>query len=568
MARRRVLPALGLLLAAFLVPGAAAAQGLAGPYLAAIEADARNDYAAAARFYPKALVADPGNPRLLRGTLTSFVAKGDVTGAAAIARRILEIAPHDQFAGLVLVADALHLEDYPKAEELLRNENVQMNELLRSLLLGWTLMAEGRATAAQERFGSMIGDRELSVLAKYNKALALAMAGDFEGANRIMEGEGDEPIRFDRNSLIAHIQILAQIDRRDKAIAYIDEAVAGRTMDSELAALRERLASGKEIPFDAISGPRDAIANVVLTLAGALSQDDDQRIALIYARLAEHIRPGSAEALLMAADVLENQGQHDLAIETYSRVPVSSPRFVDAEIGRADALRAAGRADAGIEVLAGLAKSNPDNLAVQVALGDALRSAERFAEAAKAYGDAIALVDTPGANHWSLFYSRGVSYERTGEWDKAEADLRFALELSPDQPLVLNYLGYSLVELRRDLAEAEDMIRRAVKARPNDGYIADSLGWVLYRLGRYDEAVPPMERSVELVPNDPIINDHLGDVLWMVGRKREAEFQWRRALSFEPEDKEATRIRRKLDIGLDKVLEEEAAAGGNDARNE
>ena len=174
-----------------------------------------------------------------------------------------------------------------------------------------------------------------------------------------------------------------------------------------------------------------------------------------------------------------------------------------------------------------------------------------------AYDAAIALVPDPQPVHWVLYYTRGISNERAGNWPAAEADFREALVLSPDQPMVLNYLGYSLVEQGRDLDEALDMIERAVAGQPDDGYITDSLGWVLYRMGRYEEAVPHMLRAVELTPDDPIINDHLGDVLWKVGRIREAEFQWRRALSFGPApDLDMDRVRRKLEVGLDQVISE------------
>jgi Flp pilus assembly protein TadD len=184
--------------------------------------------------------------------------------------------------------------------------------------------------------------------------------------------------------------------------------------------------------------------------------------------------------------------------------------------------------------------------------------AERFPEAVEAYDRALALVDAPQPAHWVLYYTRGIANERAGNWNDAEADFRAALKLEPDQPLVLNYLGYSLVEKQRDLDEALGMIEKAVRGEPDDGYITDSLGWVLYRLGRYDEAVKPMLRAVELTPDDPVINDHLGDVLWKVGRRREAEFQWRRALSFGPaDDLDMDRIRKKLEVGLDKVLEAE-----------
>ncbi|MDH5797960.1 MAG: tetratricopeptide repeat protein, partial [Paracoccaceae bacterium] len=192
-------------------------------------------------------------------------------------------------------------------------------------------------------------------------------------------------------------------------------------------------------------------------------------------------------------------------------------------------------------------------------LGDVLRRLERNVEAVAAYDKAVALHEASGQENWLVYFTRGISLERIGEWERSEADLRKALELRPDQPQVLNYLGYSLVELQVKLDEALDMIARAVDARPNDGYITDSLGWVLYRLGRYDEAVGHMERATELMPVDPIVNDHLGDVYWAVGRYREARFQWERAMSFEPEEKDAMRIRRKLEVGLDRVLEEEGA---------
>jgi Flp pilus assembly protein TadD len=175
------------------------------------------------------------------------------------------------------------------------------------------------------------------------------------------------------------------------------------------------------------------------------------------------------------------------------------------------------------------------------------------------YDRAIALLDGDEAGQWGVYFARGVTRERTGYWQEAEADFRRALELRPDQPQVLNYLGYTYVELGENLDEALDLIEKAVAAQPNSGYIVDSLGWVYYRLGRYQEAVDQLERATELMPTDPILTDHLGDALWAVDRKREARFQWRRALSFDPEEDEAGRIRRKLDVGLDIVLEEEGA---------
>jgi Flp pilus assembly protein TadD len=210
-----------------------------------------------------------------------------------------------------------------------------------------------------------------------------------------------------------------------------------------------------------------------------------------------------------------------------------------------------------------LIERNPDNAMFRIALGDALRQQQDYDAARAAYTAAIDMFLEDDASQWAVYFTRGIANERTGRWAAAEADFRKALELNPDQPQVLNYLGYSMVEKDMNLDEALDMIERAVAARPDSGYITDSLGWVLYRLGRYDEAVAPMERAVELMPVDPVVNDHLGDVYWAVGRYREAEFQWKRALSFvdhdENGDADPDRIRRKLEVGLDAVLEAEGA---------
>jgi len=255
--------------------------------------------------------------------------------------------------------------------------------------------------------------------------------------------------------------------------------------------------------------------------------------------------------------MLSAQKQYDLAVETLNKVPSSDPQFYTAEVSRAAALQAAGKPEAGIEVLRGLTKTYKAIPTVFTALGDALRRESRFAEATKAYDDAINLLPEAKASQWFLYYARGITLERQGKWDAAEKDFRFALTLAPDQPLVLNYLGYGLVEKGLKMDEAQKMIETAVAKRPNDGYITDSLGWVLYSIGKFKEAVPPLEKAVELTPVDPIVNDHLGDAYWMVGRKLEARFQWRRALSFDPEEKDAERMRKKLELGLDDVLKSE-----------
>jgi Flp pilus assembly protein TadD len=266
------------------------------------------------------------------------------------------------------------------------------------------------------------------------------------------------------------------------------------------------------------------------------------------------------DTVMLTAAILEQQKQYDLATAAYASIPSDHPSFHAAELGRAEALMAAGRSDAAIEVLEQLSRANPELASIWTALGDTYRREERYEDAASAYEKAVKIFGEPKPEHWFVWYARAIAQERSGRWDEAEAGFRKALELSPEQPQVLNYLGYSYVEKTENLDEALEMIERAVAARPEDGYIIDSLGWALYRLGRYDEAVVQMEAAVELMAIDPLVNDHLGDVYWAVGRKREAEFQWKRALSFGPgEDLDMDRVRRKLAVGLDQVLAEEGA---------
>lgn len=556
---------LGAVAIAIGISGGAHAQGLAGAYLAGNQANRDNNYDQAARYYAEALARDPSNPFLLQNALLAFIGKGEVDRAVAIAQKVADGQFGSQLADLVLVADAIRSEDFDRAAKVLDDGSDRFSPLLSGLLSGWISLGQGKMGEATDRFDSMTEPTALRLFGQYHKALALAAVGDYETADRILTGDSAGSLRLNRGSLIAHAQIMSQLGRAEEAVALLDDALRG-TSDQGVADLRDRIAAQGPVDYTFITNARDGAAEVFLTLASVLSRENGDRLSIVYARLAEFLRP-NAEAILLTAEILQDQQQFDLATRNYARVKQDDPMFLNAELGRADALIEAGKREAAIEVLRGLTRSHGDVPRVHMSLGDALRGDERYGEAAEAYDVAVSMIPDPAPNHWFLFYARGISYERENQWDKAEADFRRALELNPDQPLVLNYLGYSMVELGINLDEAQQMIEKAVAARPNDGFITDSLGWVLYRLGKFEEAVGPMEKAVSLVSNDPIINDHLGDVYWKVGRKREARFQWRRALSFDPEEKDLQRIRRKLDVGLDVVLEEEnerTAASGND----
>ncbi|MCR9089655.1 MAG: tetratricopeptide repeat protein [Rhodobacteraceae bacterium] len=538
-------------------PFVADARNNAGAYLAARQAGIANDFSAAAEYYTRALALDASNTGLMESVILANVGMGWIDRAVPVARRLAGETDRSQVADLVLLADQIEKEDY---DEIMLSyaEGREVGPLVDGLVQAWAGLGAGDTDAALAKFDAVSEEDGLKSFALYHKALALAAAGDFEGADDLLSGRAAGELAVPRRGVIAHAQILSQLERNAAAEELI-VAVFGPTPPPVLDALLTKLRAGETVDYDVVTSAREGLGEVFFSVGGALYGETAHSYTLIYSRVAEYLDPRNVDAILLSATLLDELDQFDLATRAYDRVSPDSPAFVAAELGRADALLADDREEAAVEVLSQLAKVYPDLSDVHLALADTLRRLDRFEEAIPPYDRAIELIGEPDRRYWSVYFSRGIALERTDRWEEAERDFRLALELEPEQPQVLNYLGYSLVEMKIKLDEALDMIERAVAGRPDDGYITDSLGWVLYRLGRYDEAVGHMERAAELTPVDPIINDHLGDVYWAVGRQLEAQFQWRRALSFDPEPEEAERIRRKLEVGLDVVLEEEGA---------
>lgn len=539
-------------------PGDDAADVDAGAYLAARNAEAHGDFRAAAGWFDAALARDPANVLLLDGSILAHLDLGEIAAAAAKAAHRVEAGTPSQVADFALIAQAAASDDSEGVISLLEAGH-SIGPLFDKLARAWAEFGRGRMSEALTGFDAVAKTRGFEAFGLYHKALALALAGDFEEAERILSGSAGTPIKLDRRGIIARVEILSQLERGQDARDLIDAAFGTRP-DPLADALRARLASGKPMTFDVVRSAREGLGEVFHSLALLLNSDADPAYTLMSARIAAALKPDNAEALLLVANELEELGQHDLAVAVYASFDDDSPYHHLAEIGRSDALYASGQKDAAIEVLRKLAQRDGGLLSVQASLAEMLRRDERWADALAAYDAALKLVERPAPEHWALYFSRGVCKERLGRYDAADADFREALKLNPGQPQVLNYLGYGMLERGINLDEALELIRAAVAAEPGSGYIIDSLAWAYFRLGLYEEALAPMEKASLLEPVDPVVTDHLGDVYWMNGRRREAEFQWRRALSFHPEEADAARIRRKLERGLDAVLAEEKEA--------
>ncbi|TBN39888.1 tetratricopeptide repeat protein [Paracoccus subflavus] len=539
------------------------AFGLAGPFLAARMAVVENDFQAAARFFVQAVAHDPGDRFLQDSALVSLVSAGEIDRAVDLSRRIATDGEPTELSRLIQQAERVHRGDW---DGLLADLGTPADteaeaDLLAGMMRGWALLGAGRASDALAEFERLAGSPGVAPMVNYHLALARAHVGDHEGAAALLAEEttGAHLLGF-----AARAQVLAQLDRRDEAVAMI-EAIPGVEAEPQLLTLRDRLKAGQPVSFDVVRTPADGIAQVFLTFAAALaSSPDPEPLSLIHARLAAWLSPETAEARLMVAQILQERQQFDLAEPEFDALRRMGQMRPAAELVRIETLTGAGRSEEAGKAALSLTAAYPDLPQAWIALGDVLRRQEKFAQAVPAYDKALNLLkDAPAEARWFPLYARGIALERSQQFDRAEADFLAAIEIRPEDASLLNYLGYSWIDRGKNLDRALALIEQAVALSPDDGYILDSLAWAYFRLGRYDEAVAPMERAILSMSEDPLVNDHLGDIYWKVGRHREAEIQWQRALSLEPtgtDDVDPDRIRAKLDRGLDQVLAEEAAA--------
>lgn len=548
-----------LALVALSVPGVAHADGLAGSYLAARAAAIAGDHAAAASYFDRALQLDPTNAFLISNAVFANASLGAWERAAEVAAALPEGADGQELVTLVQFVRHVAQDELQQALDMIEAGNGP-GPLADELARGWLTFGQGDMSGAVETFEALAAERGLEELAALHLALARAAVGDFEAAHEILSGGTGVQITNTERVVRARAVIMVQLGMRSEALDLLD-GYTQAVPDPGLLSLQERIGAGAEDPYDFVVTAQDGVAEVFFNVAQLLAGDRNTTLPLLMAQAARGIDEDHSDAVVLAGELMGATEQYQLSADTYSSVPEGDPNYIEAQMGRAEALEELGQQEEAVAILSALVADRPDLASVQAAYGDILRRSERFEEAITAYTAVLDSVDSDLPRYWFIHYARAISYHQLDNWEPAEADFRRALELNPEQPNVLNYLGYSLVEQRRNFDEALGMIQRAVAARPESGFIVDSLGWVYYRLGRFEEAVAPMERAVELEPNDPIVNDHLGDVYWTVGRYREAEFQWHRALSFDPEEEDAIRIRRKLEVGLGVVLEEEGGVG-------
>ena len=528
------------------VPGAT----VTGNYLAARYAGAQREDGDAASFLLAALKKAPEDPVLMSRAYTALTIEGRVTEAIEIARRLLETDKDAALAHIVVAVGYVRAGRFAAAAERLQDVPPGVfSTFLVPLLQAWAEFGNGHRDAAMKTLQQLGDHKPVAILYDVHAAWMADAANDREAALRhardAVKAQPEPWLRF--AELAGGIFERAGANAEAEALytTYLDAHPDSRLLVPALARLRT-----SQRPERDIATARDGAAEALFDSAGMIARQKNGQLALALGQLALYLRPDFPSLQIFVGDMLETSERHAQANRLYQSINAKQPLALIARLGVARNLDRMDRSEEAQAMLRQLAAEHPNDPEPLSELGDILRRREKFAEAVPIYDQAIARLRELQPRHWRLLYARGIALERSKQWPRAEADFLQALEFEPDEPFVLNYLGYSWVEQGKNLDKAEEMIRKAVELRPGDGYIVDSLGWVLFRMGRHEEAVVHLERAVELKPEDPVINDHLGDAYWEVGRQREARYQWQTALTSNPEPDLKTALEEKLQRGL------------------
>jgi len=519
---------------------------IAGRFLASRHAEVVGDLVAAADMTSEIIDQVPETENSRRRAHLLMISAGRLDKAAALARDVLETNAADPLAIYTLYVIALREGRFEDAEALPADiKAAGVNGILAPLLKAWALAGQEKTDEALLALQSLAGETGLAPIAGLHQAYIADLGGEATRAEEAFRLALEKSNGRPSLQLVdSFARFLVRQDKSEEARALVQTFVS-QNPDTLLIEPVQQVLDGDAEPERIIVNVEHGAAEVFRNISGLLNRERLRTEALMFVRLSLGLEPDNPTALYSLGQLLERRLREDLAIEVYRQIGRDTPYSWYARLSIADALHGQKQSDEAIAILNDMVEERVDRSDVMRSLADILRIEKRFDEAIEAYDRAH---DRQGGKaDWQLLYTRGIALERAKRWERAEKDFLGALELEPDQPLVLNYLGYSWVEQGVELERAKTMIETAVAKRPEDGYITDSLGWVLYRLGEYPAAVDLLERAVALEPGDPVINDHLGDAYWIVGRENEAHFQWIRVLSLEPDADVEAETRLKLE---------------------
>ncbi|CDZ44687.1 tetratricopeptide repeat protein [Neorhizobium galegae] len=528
-----------------------------GAFLAARTADVDHDYDTAIALYRKALAFDAANLEIRERLMISLLLNGDFDQGLAEANALKDDNAVERITKIVRGLDALRAKKFDTAKKVLAYEGPNdLDRLTHQLLSAWADVGAGKGKQAMASINNLKGPAWYKVFTDYHLGAMALVTGDIGTARQHLntavtnkEAVATAPDTFMR-AVMALARLEAAAGNKQKALDAISVGDGMVSNYAPLKALRQSIEKGQK-PEQQVSNAAEGAAGVLFSIGGALNRQGAEDMVSLYLQISHSLDPRSADTLILLGGIAEKLKQPERAIKFYASVPADSPMRRISELQLGVTLSDTGKVNEAKQHLKSLIDSDPSDIRSYIAYGSVLSDAKDYKTMAETYDKAAEVIGpVPKPGDWTIFFQRGIAYERLKNWAKAEPNFRKALELNPEQPQVLNYLGYSLVDMNKNLDEGLDMIKRAVDARPDDGYIVDSLGWAYFRMGKFDDAVTELERAVQLRAGDSTINDHLGDSYWRVGRKLEAVYQWNRALISEGEDINREQIKEKIEKGL------------------
>ncbi|MDQ2801526.1 MAG: tetratricopeptide repeat protein [Pseudomonadota bacterium] len=537
-------------------------SGVFADYLVGQHASSLDDPDAAAEAFLQALEATPSQPELIgQAFLASAIAgRPDAVGLA-------RLLPADPSAQLLLANASALAKDWPAAERRLQGlPRDGLTQVLRPMLLAWAQQGAGHTDAALATLRRT--DAALATLPpfadgeQFSPAYALHAGLIADQAGREQEAAAfyeRAQARFGTSNLRL-AQIIASFqDRHGQHAQALHTLSRAAETVPELGITLPGLVADLQHP--PVATATEGMAEAYLAAAGTLQQQDQTDSAMLMLRFAFALHPGFTAGQVLAADILQQQHRPARAARALTRLPGNDPLIALVRLRQARLAQQTGKTLTALHEFEALAHDYPQSPLPYAQQAAILRKQGRFADAIGAYDQALARTGTASPASWPLFYDRGVAYELAQQWSRAEADFKRALALAPNEPVVLNYLGYSWADMGVHLAQARKMLETAADLAPTDGAIVDSLGWAMLRQGNTADAVRSLERAAELQPEDATVNAHLGDAYWAADRRLEASYQWQRALTLHPEPAYAEKLKAKLDDSLRQTAAAPAASG-------
>lgn len=525
---------------------------LSGDYLSSIFAQRHHDWKRAGEYLANVMKQTPDEPSLPKRAMVLSMGAGDIDGALALAQKISTTDKDaSPLAELFLAVGDLHMKNYKSAQDHIKKMPPgSLSDFIMPLLNSWVDAANGVYNVGALNTNT--------IHLQHAVMIADFMKQKHDTKDALKKVVNGQTMTLEDLERIANIY--AHIGEREAALEIYKKVLEQWPDHPTMGNKIQVLEAGKEMEtVGTVHSAEEGVAATLYDMANLLYREYADDSARVFARMALYLEPPLTDGRLLLAAIDARNGRYEEAIASYNMIPPDDQYFLEARRRAADLMEDSGDSARALAALETLVNEKKD-LESLIKIGDIYRRQENFPKAIEVYNDAASLLG--GAvpkEYWNLLYVRGISYERAGQWDKAEADLKASLMYQPDHPFVLNYLAYAWADQGINLPEALNLLLKAQSQQPDDGYIADSLGWVYYRMNRFEEGMPHLEKAVELLPYDPVVNDHLGDAYWQIGRKREARFQWQRAGNFSKDEALTGQINDKLANGLPvKTLVKEA----------